>query len=561
MRIHLAFAVWIFLYCFGCGGQDEPHTVLPGAGAGGGEAGTGGSSDAGTGGGGTGGTGGGEAGSGGAEAPPCGNGRIDPDEECDDNNTANGDGCSSTCRKEGTCALPFEWDEVATQNTDGTSTLEGFFPLNNEGEPTRCSGRGRQLVIRYVPEHIGVLAVNLQQPTLTSLSIRAACELQVSEALCTSALVPSRLEIGRTAPLFIVVDPREEREHIDLSLTLQLHPYRELGETCSVQPDRTCAPGLTCDDVANKGRCVVNEAPHLDEVVAYRGGRSGDDLIVLLSGSDANGNSRSAHVGAYDEHGERVLIGDADRDGIPESPTMPLPVRNPPGQSTLIDTSASIEGFFRAFPQVHTIEAWLMDLEIEVSNALTAHVAPQPRRAEGEACDWYAHEDLCPDDNVCAPVGESDGTCRRLATMREERCATAIPVVVGEVLEARFPDASQRSSMSLWDAPLSCIDNPAFGSQVGQIEGLASLSLAEPLYDAVITTEVSVGGFDTVLFLHQGCGTEGEPLACNDDSMGRSGPSRLTFDVLPAGDYLIVVDKRRQGGGHWDLLVTGSTEP
>lgn len=33
-------------------------------------------------------------------APVCGDGKVDPGEECDDGNNANGDGCSANCRKE-----------------------------------------------------------------------------------------------------------------------------------------------------------------------------------------------------------------------------------------------------------------------------------------------------------------------------------------------------------------------------------------------------------------------------------------------------------------------------
>jgi cysteine-rich repeat protein len=36
-------------------------------------------------------------------APICGNGIIDPGEQCDDSDTQNGDGCSSTCQTELTC--------------------------------------------------------------------------------------------------------------------------------------------------------------------------------------------------------------------------------------------------------------------------------------------------------------------------------------------------------------------------------------------------------------------------------------------------------------------------
>jgi cysteine-rich repeat protein len=39
------------------------------------------------------------------QATICGNGKVEPEEQCDDGNTKNGDGCSSICQKEtqGTC--------------------------------------------------------------------------------------------------------------------------------------------------------------------------------------------------------------------------------------------------------------------------------------------------------------------------------------------------------------------------------------------------------------------------------------------------------------------------
>ena len=36
------------------------------------------------------------------QQPTCGNGVVDPGETCDDSNTNNGDGCSSTCQTENT---------------------------------------------------------------------------------------------------------------------------------------------------------------------------------------------------------------------------------------------------------------------------------------------------------------------------------------------------------------------------------------------------------------------------------------------------------------------------
>lgn len=572
MRRRIVLAFSIVALSFGCG--EEPQRLPVGhAGSGGGPgggAGTGGTSDGGSGGiGGQGGSGGGEAGSGGGEAgtggdtrPPCGNGRIDPDEDCDDGNDSDNDGCSSTCEWEGTCERPFDWLQTATQREDGTWEVDGVFTLPHEGEATRCGGKGRQLIFHYVPDTDGVLVVTLRRTVETSLSVRTRCDSQASEILCTAAAVPFRGQVAAGEELFFVVDPRfAEAEVLDFALDVNLHPYRQEGESCSIQPNRTCAPGLTCDDLADKGHCLVNHPPVLAGVIGTRGGASGDDLIMLVSGFDPNGNATIAYARLYDEAGQPILVDDRNFDGIPDSYDLPLRSTHPLGASTIIDFTSSVEGFFRQFPEVATAEVWLVDREGLRSPSMATGFSPQERMGEWESCDWYNHRNLCEEGLVCFPIDQERSHCRQLSEMRADRCAGAVTIPVGERIEGRFPDGSIRSNMSLWDAPESCVENPIWGSQSRQLEGLARLSLDAPLTDVVITTEVSVSSFDTVLYIFPGCGLSGEPLVCNDDAPGKKGPSRLTFDVLPAGDYLIVIDKRRQGGSHWDLQVTGDPVP
>lgn len=555
MRSSIALAVSLLVFGFGCGESEDPPRV-----AGGGSGGEAGAAGGGSGGNADGGSGG-DAGTGGSEEPRCGDSRRDPDEECDDGNTDDHDGCSSTCTTEGTCDAPLEWNQVATANGDGSFSLVSTFPLTHQGEPTRCTGTGRQLIIRYVPEHAGVLAVQFDESGMVSMAIRRECGTQSTEALCVLGRIPARMEVEADEELFIVLDAREETDEISVSLTVQLHPYRQEGERCNTQPEGTCAPGLTCDDISDKGRCLVNLPPVLENLVAYRGGPSGEDLVVVMSGGDPNGNAMNAIGFVFDQDGERVAVADRNFDGVPESYELPLPPNRNLGVSTAFEVSTSIHGFFVDFPQVTSLEAWLIDREFAASNRVQTGFVPQPRKSQGESCDWYTHRDLCLDGLRCAPLDEEHSQCRPLTELREERCLTAEPVTLGHHIEARFPDGTSRSSMSLWDAPLSCIDSHVMGSHLGQIEALAKLSLDEPLYNVVITTEVAVGSFDTVLYLMPGCGTTDEILACNDDAVEGRGPSRLTFDVLPPGEYLIVVDKRRQGGAHWDLLVTGDAEP
>ncbi len=65
-----------------------------------------------------------------ASAPPpvCGNGVIELPEECDDGNTVDGDGCSSTCQIEATVC------EIKTDYTPGVACASSTVVVNNDAE-------------------------------------------------------------------------------------------------------------------------------------------------------------------------------------------------------------------------------------------------------------------------------------------------------------------------------------------------------------------------------------------------------------------------------------------
>jgi len=52
----------------------------------------------------------------------CGNGVLDPGEQCDDGNTVSGDGCSAVCEREGACCTA---QNCASPNTDAECTVAG----------------------------------------------------------------------------------------------------------------------------------------------------------------------------------------------------------------------------------------------------------------------------------------------------------------------------------------------------------------------------------------------------------------------------------------------------
>jgi cysteine-rich repeat protein len=68
----------------------------------------------------------------------CGNGVVEPGEQCDDGNTDNGDGCSSTCQLE----QPVSCDDDGSSCDQGCDATTRFHRLNCVLQTPVCSGEG-----------------------------------------------------------------------------------------------------------------------------------------------------------------------------------------------------------------------------------------------------------------------------------------------------------------------------------------------------------------------------------------------------------------------------------
>ncbi len=94
----------------------------------------------------------------GADDPVCGNGSLEPGEQCDDSNTTDGDGCDSTCTLEGsTCAYDF------TLNCGSTDSWTTEYYENNVTEYA-CSGlteSGKEYTYRFTAATTGSITVDL----------------------------------------------------------------------------------------------------------------------------------------------------------------------------------------------------------------------------------------------------------------------------------------------------------------------------------------------------------------------------------------------------------------
>ncbi|MDP3277811.1 MAG: MXAN_6577-like cysteine-rich protein [Deltaproteobacteria bacterium] len=105
--------------------------------------------------------------------PNCGNGVLDPSENCEDGNNANGDGCSASCAIEGT---PFG-DACASSIRDISISVgqvlwfRGNIGSNNNGSGS-CSADGPEVVSSLRAVNAGVLTVRVTPATNWDVILR-----------------------------------------------------------------------------------------------------------------------------------------------------------------------------------------------------------------------------------------------------------------------------------------------------------------------------------------------------------------------------------------------------
>jgi hypothetical protein len=169
----------------------------------------------------------------------------------------------------------------------------------------------------------------------------------------------------------------------------------------------------------------------------------------------------------------------------------------------------------------------------------SASVTNAPTRVTGEACDPRGF-DTCSAAEVCVPATTGDRSiCRSRADVRGERCETA--PLLEPLAGATFTFLRARG-VSTWDPPVGCANPQA----VSRSEAVARLRLAAAGRIRV-STALPETQADTILYVLPSCGTEGSAaLSCQDDGLGTA--SELTLD-LEAGDYVVIADSAREGGG------------
>jgi cysteine-rich repeat protein len=226
-------------------------------------------------------SGAGTAGSGTAGAaggPPvgCGNGTLDPTEECDDMNTDPNDGCSSQCKFEPGTTCGDAIDVVANgTNANGVITLTGtttgsmVFDL---GDPSCSSGAGAAVpkaLFKYVPTKNVKIAVETVDDGVTSMTDTVlwayrdcaakqpelACDDDDGAGLFSQFTLSNVIPAG--TPTYIALSGWDGAEVGDYELQITEIEVLAAGSACDPASSTTeCESGSTCSGSAGIETCT-----------------------------------------------------------------------------------------------------------------------------------------------------------------------------------------------------------------------------------------------------------------------------------------------------------------
>lgn len=200
----------------------------------------------------------------------CGDGLAQLPEACDDGNTTDGDGCSSTCQLEalgsaqGTCpGTPFF---IAASTTPKTVSFAGDTSLSakkNFSSSICSNDGGPEMVYAFTPEASGALGLSLTASfALPSVTVRRECYASATENLCQDggdALSPLQRSFpvvaGTTYYVFI------DSDEVGGPFTLDVSYMPALCGDGVKQTPETCDDGNTVSGDGCSATCAFEALP------------------------------------------------------------------------------------------------------------------------------------------------------------------------------------------------------------------------------------------------------------------------------------------------------------
>ncbi len=340
------------------------------------------------------------------------------------------------------------------------------------------------------------------------------------------------------AEVEVVLVDATGRESESVKVDVGVQEVKNLGDACD--PDfvvSRCAPGLGCRD----SQCQEGLAPEVTKV-AYLNGTGG--IRIVVEGTEPEDDIKSLKIEFLDSQGNPIEV-DLDNDETPESQSFDVAAENASQGGTFRIQVTPTEEFAAA---VQNIGVTATDAAGHVGARKTAKLTASPVRSAGQGCSLYGF-DACNAKSVCvpAPTGES-GTCKDVIAQRKLECAAAQTLPVDGSTVVGFA-----SGPSLFDAPALC----SAGDPVGRPEGVYRLVLEAPASKLVISTDHPETSFDTVVYVVPECGeTDAAPLGCADETGLQSAAGTLELSLVPAGDYLVIVDSWGPDGGKFGVSAS-----
>jgi len=325
------------------------------------------------------------------------------------------------------------------------------------------------------------------------------------------------------------------------AVTADLAVQEEKGanEPCDPQKIASrCGAGMACG--GTPATCLEGTAPALQKL-AFFGGAS---PRILALANDA------------DEDADHVAIEFLDAQGNPKTVELVDGEPSTSASGVTLDQPGVVDGAGFGFDvtpatgfesKVPKIAATAYDHMGRASTRVVAAATATPVRSVGQSCDWRGF-DACAAGSSCAPgLPSATNACKATATLLTAECTAAPVLDPAKGVTKAFGVAE---GTSLWDPPAGCSTDGA----VKRPEGVAKLHLAKAASSVTISTAVPETDFDTVVYVLPGCAANSSgALGCNDDVKGFS--SSLTLSEVPAGDYTIVIDAVRPGGGRYGVTI------
>jgi cysteine-rich repeat protein len=134
-------------------------------------------------------------------------------EECDDGNTLDGDGCSSTCMIESLPALASCPGHAVTLSGTGTAVRRATALVSTTGLPntmsSQCGGSGPEGIVRITSDIAGTLDVRSTADFTTLLYAQSQCgdpTTEINRSSCTSNRGVYTTFVQKDVPTFLYVD-------------------------------------------------------------------------------------------------------------------------------------------------------------------------------------------------------------------------------------------------------------------------------------------------------------------------------------------------------------------